>query len=343
MNSKVYISISLSTLLIFGCSPNEKPSKVSAQKSQTSEIDELPSWKPGNTKNDILEFIETTTQEGSTDFIPVSDRIAVFDNDGTLWSEQPMYFQLFYIFDRVKELAPEHPEWKNKEPFMHVLSGEHEKALAGGTQALLKLVEATSGNITTDENQKNIEKWISSQTHPKTGLYFNEMIYQPMLELIELLKKHEYKVFIVSGGGMDFIRAWAEETYGIPPYQVVGTYSKVKYEIIEGTPQLIKQPGVEFIDDKEGKPVGIHQNIGKRPIIAVGNSDGDYQMLDWITSNTEYRRFGLILHHTDSIREWAYDSNSHIGNLKQGLIDAPDKGWTVIDMAKDWNSIYPTH
>ena len=306
-----------------------------------SENPVLPSWNEGSTKQAIIDFVKKTTTQGSADFIEAKNRIATFDNDGNLWSEQPLYFQLLFAMDRIKKLAPDHPEWKTTEPYKSILEGNPEKALAGGTKAILELVMTTHSGMTTDEFNQVVNDWLATAKHPKTGKPYNEMIYQPMVELLQYLRENGYKTFIVSGGGVDFMRVWAEEAYGIPPDQVVGSSIKVKFEVAEdGTPQLVKQPQLNFIDDKEDKPVGIHQYIGKRPVFASGNSDGDYQMLQWTTAG-EGPRFGLLLHHTDSVREFAYDRESHIGQLNKGLDDAERMGWTVIDMAKDWKQVYP--
>lgn len=342
-----------STLIVFcwlgvmiGCQSDSKHLEINnkVDKQTTDKVEQrnrLPSWNEGATKQAIIDFVEKTTTEGSADFVEVKNRIATFDNDGNLWSEQPMYFQLIFAIDRIKTMAPEHPEWKTIEPFKSILEGDVEKALAGGTKAIIQLIMTTHAGMTTDEFNQVVKDWLAAAKHPKTGKPYNEMIYQPMLELLDYLRAHDYKTFIVSGGGVDFMRAWVEEAYGIPPHQVIGSSNKVKFEVSEdGTPQLIKQPELNFIDDKEGKPVGIYQYIGMRPVFASGNSDGDYQMLQYTTAG-EGPRFGLLLHHTDSVREFAYDRDSHIGQLNKGLDDADKMGWTVIDMAKDWKVIYP--
>ena len=268
------------------------------------------------------------------------DRIAVFDNDGTLWSEQPMYFQAFFIFDRIKQLAPQHPEWKTKEPFASVLKGDVKSTLAGGEHALLELAMATHAGMTTEEFEKIVRDWITTAKHPKTGRLYTEMVYQPMLELLAYLRANGFKTFIVSGGGIEFMRPWTERVYGIPPEQVIGSSIKTKYEIRDGKPVLVRLPELNFIDDKAGKPVGINQHIGRRPIMAFGNSDGDFQMLEWTTSGPG-PRFGLLVHHDDADREWAYDRQSSIGRLDRGLDEAADRGWTVVDMKKDWSNVYP--
>jgi len=302
--------------------------------------DPLPSWNDTASKQAIVSFVEKVTQEGSPDFVPVSERIATFDNDGTLWAEQPMYFQLFFALDRVKALAPKHPEWKTKEPFASLLKGDVKGALAGGDKSILEIVMATHAGMTAEEFDKIVKDWIATAKHPKTGKHYTEMVYQPMLELLAYLRANGFKTFIVSGGGIEFMRPWTERVYGIPPEQVVGSSGKTKYEVRDGKPVLVKLPEIDFIDDKAGKPVGINSHIGRRPIMAFGNSDGDFQMLEWTTAGSG-PRFGLLVHHTDADREWAYDRKSHIGTLDRGLDEAPKRGWVVVDMKADWNRVFP--
>jgi phosphoglycolate phosphatase-like HAD superfamily hydrolase len=301
--------------------------------------DPLPSWNDTSPKQAIIAFVEKVTKEGSAHFVPVPQRIAVFDNDGTLWAEQPMYFQAFFIFDRIKALAPQHPEWKDEEPFASVLKGDVKSALAGGEKALIEMVMATHAGMTSEEFEKIVNDWIATAKHPTTGKHFTGVVYQSMIELLAYLRDNGFKTFIVSGGGMEFIRPWAERVYGVPPEQVVGSSIKTKYEVRDGKPAIIRLPDLNFIDDKEGKPIGIHQHIGRRPIFAAGNSDGDYQMLEWTTTGTG-PRFGMLVHHTDDEREWAYDRDSHVGRLDQALTDAPKRNWTVIDMKSDWAEIF---
>jgi len=301
--------------------------------------DVLPSWNDGKTRQSIVAFVEKVTRPGSPDFVPVTERIAVFDNDGTLWSEQPMYFQAFFIFDRIKTLAPRHPEWKTKEPFASVLKGDVKAALAGGEHALIEMAMATHADTTTAEFEKIVKDWIATAKHPKTNKLYTEMVYQPMLELLDYLRANGFKTFIVSGGGIEFMRPWTERVYGIPPEQVIGSSIKTKFEMRDGKPALVRLPEINFVDDKAGKPVGINQHIGRRPIAAFGNSDGDLQMLQW-TCLTDGTRFCLIVHHTDAEREWAYDRKSHIGALDKALDEAQAKGWTVLDMKKDWKVIF---
>ena len=299
----------------------------------------LASWNDTAPKKAITAFVEKVTKKGGADFVPPAERIAVFDNDGTLWSEQPMYFQAFFIFDRIKALAPQHPEWKTKEPFASVLKGDVKAALAGGEKALLEMAMATHAGMTSEEFDKNVSDWVISARHPKTGKLYTEMVYQPMLEVLAYLRANGFKTFIVSGGGIEFMRPWAERVYGVPPEQVIGSSIKTKYEVRDGKPVIVRLPELNFIDDKAGKPVGIQQHIGRRPIMAFGNSDGDLQMLEWTTSG-EGPRFGMIVHHTDAEREFAYDRVSHIGKLERGLDEAPKRGWSVASMKDDWKTIF---
>jgi len=302
--------------------------------------DPLPSWNDTGPKQAIVQFVEKVTKQGSADFVPVPERIATFDNDGTLWAEQPAYFQLFFAIDRIKALAPKHPEWKTKEPYASVLRGDMKGLAASGEKGLLQLIAATHAGMTTDEFEQVVNDWVVNAKHPKTGKPFTEMVYQPMLELLAYLRDNGFKTFIVSGGGIEFMRPWAERVYGIPPEQVVGSMGGLKYEMRGNVPVLSKLPSLVLMDDKEGKPVGIQRNIGRRPIAAFGNSDGDLQMLQWTTAGSG-ARFALYVHHTDADREWAYDRKSHIGKLDKGLDEAKAKGWTVVDMKNDWKKIYP--
>jgi phosphoserine phosphatase len=303
------------------------------------QVDLLPSWNDGETKQSIIEFVEKVTKEGTSDFVPPGERIATFDNDGTLWAEQPMYFQLFFAIDRVKAMAPQHPEWKDTEPFASLLDGDIEGALAGGMHAILEIGMATHAGMTAEEFEKIAKDWIATAKHPTTKRLYTEMVYQPMLELLAYLRANGFKTFIVSGGGIDFMRPWAEEVYGIPPEQVIGSSIKKEFEMRDGQPVLVRLPELNFLDDKKDKPVGINQHIGRRPIAAFGNSDGDLQMLQWTTAG-QGARFALYVHHTDAEREWAYDRESHIGRLDKGLDEAKEKGWTVVDMKQDWKVIF---
>jgi len=300
----------------------------------------LPSWNDTAPRKAITSFVEKVTKPGSPDFVPVAERIAVFDNDGTLWAEQPMYFQALFIFDRIKALAPQHPQWKEKEPFASALKGDVKAALAGGERALLELAMATHAGTTTEEFEKIVTDWITSAKHPKTGRLYTAMVYQPMVELLTYLRANGFKTFIVSGGGIEFMRPWAERVYGIPPEQVIGSSIETQFEFRDGKPVLVRLPKIRFVDDKAGKPVGIQSHIGRRPIAAFGNSDGDLQMLQWTAAGSG-PRFALIVHHTDAEREWSYDRTSQIGTLDKALDEASAKGWTVVSMKDDWNAIFP--
>ncbi len=303
--------------------------------------DPLPSWNDGTSKKAIVAFVDKVTKAGSPDFVPPAERIATFDNDGTLWAEQPMYFQLLFSLHRVGVLAPQHPEWKTMEPFASLLKGDVKGALAGGEKAMLEIVMATHAGMTTEEFEKIVKDWIATAKHPVTKRLLTEMVYQPMLELLAYLRASGFKTFIVSGGGIEFMRPWTEKIYGIPPEQVVGSSIKTKFDASGSSPVLTRVPEINFIDDGPGKPVGINEHIGRRPIAAFGNSDGDLQMLQW-TAAGRGARFCLYVHHTDATREWAYDRTSHIGKLDKGLDEARQRGWTVVDMKADWKTIYPS-
>lgn len=302
--------------------------------------DPLPSWNNGAARQSILRFIDRITREDSPDFVPPSERIAVFDNDGTLWAEQPMYFQFLFVLDRIKALAPRHPEWRTQEPFASLLRGNVKSVLAGGERALGQLLMATHAGMTSEEFEKVVRDWITTAKHPKMGRLYTEMVYQPMIELLSCLRANGFETFIVSGGGIEFMRPWSERVYGIPPGQVIGSSIKTKFELRDGRPVLVRLPEINFVDDGPGKPVGIQTHIGRRPIAAFGNSDGDLQMLQW-TAGGSGARFCLYVHHTDPVREWAYDRTSGIGRLDKGLDEAMMRGWTVVDMKVDWKRVFP--
>ena len=303
-------------------------------------IDPLPSWNDGKAKQSIIAFVDKVTKAGSPGFVPPAERIATFDNDGTLWAEQPIYFQFLFAFDRVKVLAPQHPEWKDREPYASVLKDDVKGVLNRGKKTLLEIIAATHAGMTTEEFEKIVKDWIATAKHPVTKRHYTEMVYQPMLELLAYLRVNDFKTFIVSGGGIEFMRPWTEKVYGIPPEQVVGSSIKTKFELRDGKPVLVRLPEIIFFNDKDGKPVGIHQYIGRRPIAAFGNSDGDLQMLQWVAGGGG-KRFCLYVHHTDAEREWAYDRDSSVGHLDKGLKEAKENGWTVVDMKHDWKVIYP--
>jgi phosphoglycolate phosphatase-like HAD superfamily hydrolase len=302
--------------------------------------DPLPSWNDTAPKKAIVAFVEKVTKEGSPDFVPVAQRIATFDNDGTLWAEQPMYFQFLFAMDRIKALAPQHPEWKTKEPFKSVLAGDMKGLLATDEKGFLQIIARTHAGMTTAEFEQIVRGWFKTARHPRFNRPYNQLVYQPMLELLAYLRANGFKTFVVSGGGVEFMRVFASDAYGIPPDQIVGSMGKLKYEIQNGKPVLIKLPEVLFIDDKQGKPQGIQNFIGQRPIFAFGNSDGDQQMLEW-TAGGSGTRFMVLVHHDDAEREWAYDRKSPIGTLDKAWDEANAKGWTVVGMKDDWKTIFP--
>jgi phosphoglycolate phosphatase-like HAD superfamily hydrolase len=302
--------------------------------------DPLPSWNDTAPGRAIVAFVERVTKASSPEFVPLPERIAVFDNDGTLWVEQPTYVQVFFLLDRVKALAPQHPEWRTNEPFASLLKGDMEGVSAAGEKGLVEMLAATHTGMTTEEFSKTVSDWIATARHPKTRKLYTEMAYQPMLELLTYLRANGFKTFIVSGGGIEFMRPWTERVYGIPPEQVIGSSVEVKFEMRDGRPVLLKLPAVDLVDDKEGKPVGIQSRIGRRPIAAFGNSDGDLQMLQWTTAGSG-PRLALIVHHTDAEREWAYDRSSHVGRLDKAWDEAAARGWIVVNMKEDWKTIFP--
>jgi len=326
---KSIFSLLVFVLLIYSCS-----------KQATKYVDPLPSWNDGATKQSIVDFVNDVTNKTSPNFVKPADRIATFDNDGTLWSEQPIYFQFQFAIERVKVLAENNPDWNEKQPFKAVIDNDMDALLASGMHGLIELVMATHSGMTTEEFEQIVKEWINTAKHPKTKKLYKEMVFQPMLELLDYLRANSFKTYIVSGGGIEFMRPWSEEVYGIPSEQVIGSSVKVNFEMRKGKPVLLKLPEIDFFNDKEEKPVAIHKFIGKRPIAAFGNSDGDLQMLQW-TAAGEGKRLMLYVHHTDADREWAYDRESHIGGLNKGLDEANEKGWTIVDMKNDWKKIYP--
>jgi phosphoglycolate phosphatase-like HAD superfamily hydrolase len=302
--------------------------------------DPLPSWNEGPAKKAILEFVAKVTKESGPDFVPKSERIATFDNDGTLWAEKPLYFQLAFALDRVKVLVEKHPEWKEKEPYKSILAGETKSLVAAGEKAFVELIATTHSGMTTEEFEDIVKDWLKTAREPRFKRPYTDLVYQPQLELLIYLRANGFKTFIVSGGGIDFMRPWVPRVYGIPPEQVVGSSNKLKYELRDGKPVLLRLPEIDFIDDKSGKPIGIHKFIGRRPILAFGNSDGDFEMLQYTTAG-KGPRLGLIVHHTDAEREWAYDRDSPVGRLDKALDAAPKNGWIVVDMKKEWKVIFP--
>jgi phosphoserine phosphatase len=302
--------------------------------------DPLASWIDGTTKKSILDFVARVTEAGGKDFVAPEERIATFDNDGTLWSERPYPFQVAFALDRVKALAPQHPEWQDKEPFRSVLAADLKGMLSGGYHGLIAMVAATHSGMTTDEFEAEVRQWVDTTRHPTTNKLFTEMVFQPMLELLTYLRANGFKTFIVSGGGIEFMRAFAEVTYGVPPEQVIGSSGKLKFEMRDGQPTLRKLPEIELVNDNVEKPAAIQKFIGRRPIAAFGNSDGDLEMLQWTVAGAG-PRLALLVHHNDAIREFAYDRAPSIGQLDKALDEANAKGWTVVDMRNDWRRIFP--
>ncbi|MEM6673028.1 MAG: HAD family hydrolase [Planctomycetota bacterium] len=303
-------------------------------------VDPLPSWRDTETKTALLDFVDRVSDPASPDFVPAPERIATFDNDGTLWSEKPVYFQLLFAIDRVRALADEHPEWRTTQPFKAAIEGDLDGLAKAGKEGLLELVMATHANMTTNEFAAIVADWTETARHPSTQKPYSRMVYQPMLELLDHLRARGFEVTITSGGGVDFLRVWAEDVYGIPPENVVGSRIETKFEWRDEEPVLVRSPKLDFIDDGAGKPVGIYERLGRRPILAVGNSDGDLEMLQWITAGSG-PRMGVLVHHTDAEREWAYDEDSHVGRLRFALDAAVERDWLVIDMASDWEVVFP--
>ncbi len=303
--------------------------------------DPLPSWNETENKMQIINFVNTVTNSDSADFIPAKDRIAVFDNDGTLWSEKPTYFQIEFVLYRIKQMAPQHKEWKRDKLIKAALNHDLQKIRKKfGVEGMNRLMTIAQSGMTIEEFNKTVVQWMKNAQHPTTGRLFSKMAFQPMLELIKYLQNNEFKVYIVSGGGIDFIRVWASDVYGIPPENVIGSFAKPIYKKINGKPVLVKTNNIIFINDGKGKPVAIHQVIGKKPIMAFGNSDGDIQMLEWCSANKK-ANLATFIHHTDAKREWAYDKNTNTGKLNKGLALAKKNSWMLIDMKNDWKIIYP--
>jgi phosphoglycolate phosphatase-like HAD superfamily hydrolase len=313
---------------------------VSLRKGDQMVNDPLASWNDGATKKSILDFVARVTEAGGIDYVAPEQRIAAFDNDGTLWSERPYPFQVAFALDRIKAMVPQHPEWRDKEPFKSVLSGDLKGVLSGGYHALIAVVAATHSGMTTDEFEAEVRKWVMTTRHPTTDKLFTEMVFQPMLELLAYLRANGFKTFIVSGGGIEFMRAFAEVTYGVPQEQVIGSSGKLKFEMRDGLPVLSKLPEIELVNDNVEKPAAIQKFIGRRPIAAFGNSDGDLEMLQWTTAGTG-ARLALLVHHNDAAREFAYDRAPSIGQLDKALDEANAKGWTVVDMKNDWRRVFP--
>ena len=317
--------------------------RVTDEEPATTEVmnaDPLLSWNEGEVKQSILDFVQASTSEDSPNFIPVEDRIAVFDNDGTLWSEQPLYFQLFFAIDRLKLLSQENAELLQTQPYKAAIEGDMETLSGFGVKGILEIVMATHADMTHEAFEEVVRAWVDTAQHPQTGKAYIKMVYQPMLELLEYLRQNEFKTYIVSGGGIEFMRPWTAEVYGIPREQVIGSSIKSSFEMRDGKPSLIRLPELDFIDDKEGKPLAINKHIGRKPVFCGGNSDGDLQMMQWTASN-RLPSFMLYVHHTDGSREWKYDRESHVGKFDKALDIARENSWTIVDMSRDWHKIYP--
>jgi hypothetical protein len=312
---------------------------VIASVSARADVDPLPSWNPSRRRDAILDFISRTTRQGGAEFVQPEDRIAVFDNDGTLWCEQPAYVQAVFVNDRLKALAPQHPEWKTRQPFAAALADDMKTVTAGGEAAVFQLVMATHAGMTTDEFTKIVSDWITTAKNPRFGKLYTDLVYQPMLELLAFVRTNGYRTYIVSGGGVDFMRPWAERIYGVPPEQVIGSTIKTSFQLRDSKPVLMRVAAIDSIDDGPGKPVGINRVIGRRPVFAAGNSDGDLQMLQW-TTGAPGPRFGMLVHHTDADREYAYDRKSPVGKLDKALDAAAGAGWAVVDMRADWRTVF---
>lgn len=330
---------------LVGCGPSSRASRAS-RADQPSPLlapiaDPLPSWREGASKQAILDLVARATDEDGPDFVPPADRIAVFDNDGTLWAEQPVYVQIVFAIDHVKATAAQHPEWRETEPHASILRGDRDALRSMSGAQLVALASGVFGGMTTEEYRDAVTAWLSTARHPETGLRYEEMVYQPMLEVLAHLRANGFRTYIVSGGGFEFVRPLAERVYGIPPEQVLGSIASLRFEEQDGVPVLVKGTTLEFLNDKEGKAIAIERMIGRRPVVAFGNSDGDVAMLEW-TSAGEGARLGVLIHHTDAAREWAYDRGSAIGTLDVGLAEAGERGWTVVDMARDWSTVFPS-
>ncbi|MBY4947988.1 haloacid dehalogenase-like hydrolase [Cupriavidus respiraculi] len=338
--ASLYAALALAGLAAAGCStPYDSAAQPSALQQQQAAAQALPSWRDGAAREALLKFVADVTQPGSPNFVPPEERVAVFDNDGTLWSEQPMYFQFFFLLDQVRAAAPQHPEWRNDPAYKALMANDMQALMRNRKQALALIAKANSG-MSVEEYDRTIRDWMASARHPRFNKPYTELVFQPQLELLSFLRANGFRTYIVSGGTIDFMRPWSQAVYGIPPEQVIGSSQGIRYAVRDGKPVLMREPKVDFIDDGPGKPVGIYRHIGRRPILAVGNSDGDLQMLEYTTGGTG-PRLGVLVHHDDAEREFAYDRQSAVGKLDKALDAARAKGWTVISMKRDWSRIYP--
>ncbi|TSP14810.1 haloacid dehalogenase-like hydrolase [Cupriavidus campinensis] len=335
------LALAASGVGLGGCStaPADPSAKSTSASASAPQADALPSWRDGPAKQAIVKFVSDVTRQGSPTYVPPEQRVAAFDNDGTLWSEQPLYFQFFFLLDQVRAAAPQHPEWRNNPAFKALMANDLAKVIANEKQ-LLQLIAVANSGMNVDDYDKTIRNWIASARHPKFNRPYTDLVYQPQLELLSYLRANGFKTYIVSGGTIEFMRPWVEQAYGIPPEQVVGSTQAVRYGMSNGKPALVRDPKLEFINDGPGKPVGIYRHIGRRPILAVGNSDGDFQMLEYTTTG-DGPRLAVLVHHDDAEREFAYDRASKIGKLDKALDAAKVRGWTVISMKQDWQAVYP--
>ena len=338
---KKYVTLFFATIFLvtIACKDENSTTATSKEVNQ-QQVDPLPSWNDVASKKNIILYVSEVTNKESENFIPIKDRIATFDNDGNLWAEQPAYFQLFFVLDRIKEMAKDHPEWKDEKRFKAVLENDMETIKKSGMKGIGKLLMTTHTGNTTEEFDAMVKDWVATAKHPTKNVGYDKLVYQPMLELLAYLRANDFKTYIVSGGGVDFMRAFVTEIYGIPEEQIIGSRIKTEFDYNDGNPVIRRLPALDFNDDKEGKPLNIQKIIGKKPVFSSGNSDGDLQMMQYAASN-KYKSFMLYVHHTDEVREWAYDRDSHIGHLDKGLDQAQKDGWTVIDMKNDWNVIFP--
>ncbi|HEX4517653.1 MAG TPA: HAD family hydrolase [Polyangiaceae bacterium] len=340
MRAPVFVLVAFAAVSCGGSTTAMAPALTSATTETPAHVDALHAWNDGAAKRALLDFVARVTKDGGPDFVPPAERIATFDNDGTLWAEKPVPVELAFTLDRVKALAKTHPAWRTQKPFASVLEDNVAELAASGERGFLELVAATHAGMTTDEFARSVNDWIATARDATTGRLYTERVYEPMLEVLAYLRANGFKTFIVSGGGVDFMRAWTERVYGIPPEQVVGSTVRMKLEIRDAKPVIVKLPRIDLIDDKEGKPIGIESRIGRRPIAAFGNSDGDRQMLEWTMAGAG-PRFALVVHHDDARREWAYDRDDKLAKLDAAWNEAVAKGWTVVSMKSDWNAIYP--
>ncbi|CAG9166792.1 HAD family phosphatase [Cupriavidus respiraculi] len=337
--ASLYAALALAGLAAAGCStPYDSAAQPSALQQQAA-TQALPSWRDGAAREALLKFVADVTQPGSPNFVPPEERVAVFDNDGTLWSEQPMYFQFFFLLDQVRAAAPQHPEWRTDPAYKALMANDMQALMRNRKQALALIAKANSG-MSVEEYDRTIRDWMASARHPRFNKPYSELVFQPQLELLSFLRANGFRTYIVSGGTIDFMRPWSQAVYGIPPEQVIGSSQGIRYAVRDGKPVLMREPKLDFIDDGPGKPVGIYRHIGRRPILAVGNSDGDLQMLEYTTGGSG-PRLAVLVHHDDAEREFAYDRQSAVGKLDKALDAARAKGWTVISMKRDWSRIYP--